>query len=283
MATPFPTQAFNSADGRFSFIVLDLTSTADPQLEATNAYGDDDPDNAPLQVASKGVTLTGTVSLSGPAGSRKWRVGWIQTIYPCRQAVTYERPADNYRGKLVCTIDRSRRDGDLADDGGHCIWYATSDSSKEIAPSSPVIVEMDDQPNVSFHDVYNGKAADWIKGWKGIAVEGTKSFCSWLIAEAADDHEIVYLYHVVWECDYTTSLKDGRLVAPSGGTRIISHGPGQGSKTPNLEKDPIDEEDFPPKPDAALNAAKPAFTRAAPSSAVRNTPTLGARKQNPDG
>ncbi|GIH93738.1 hypothetical protein ACFFMN_21590 [Planobispora siamensis] len=260
MSIPFHSYAVKSADGSFSFTVLDVKCDVTPDLEATRDYADEDQDDADCQVAG-GVEFTGQISLAGPPASGKWQVGWIQTIYPCRQAVTYRSPDGSRLGKMVSDVTQSMRDGDPAHSvpGGHCIWYDMTQSSEPIEPSSsPVDVGMDDQPNVPFHDVYNGKAVPWIKGWKAVAVEGTKSFCTWLVAEATDDHEIVYLYHVIWECDYTTSLKDGQLVSPSGGTRIVSHGPGIGSKTPDLSDDSIDEDSFPYEPDADLLSAKPA-------------------------
>lgn len=277
--------SFTSADGAFTFTVEPVAIVL-KDVALTTKHAGDDQDGAPNQVTC-GVKFTATVGLAGPGSGRSWRTGWIQTIYPCGQSVTYQDPAGQKRGAMVSTQPAPMRDGDWPTSGGQrCIWYDTESSSAPIELGKPVKIGLSDQPNVPYHPKYKGQAAPWITDWNAIEVSGEKPFCSWLVAEAAeDDGELIYLYYIAWTCKYYASFADGKAVL-KGGVTLVEHGFGAGKFTPCLDLDPIDENTFPFLPDEKLLAAKPAkdkssvpFQRSTkPDGATADQRQAGARQ-----
>jgi hypothetical protein len=178
-------------------------------------------------------------------------VGWIQTIYPCKQSVTYAAPAGDQRGQMVSDVTKEIRDGDRADeDGKPGIWYETAQTFA-ITSAQDETVPLSDEPNVPFHPVYAGKAAPQFTGWKAVEISGEKIFRSWLVAydKRPKAQEIVFLYNVHWSVTYDGRTDaNGDLKPAGGGTKLLAHGPGQGSETPCLDEIPIDENTFPFKP-----------------------------------
>lgn len=251
-----------SVDGKTVFDLIDIkvNPTAPTGLEVTTEYQDDDQDGASHQLASRGIAFSGTVRLTASPDPAAWTVGWIQTLYTCQQAVTYQSPDDKSRqGAMVSDVTRKMRDGDLVDpnDTVPHIWVESGSSSTEIQVGASEEVAMDDNPNVPFHPQYAGQKAPWINGWKAVEISGSKPFCSWLIAYANATREIVYLYYVHWRVDFVGRLDSAGDMAPAGGgTTVVSHGVGKGTDDPVLDDDPIEEDTFPFEPDAALLSFK---------------------------
>src|SRR5256885_1117939 len=75
------------------FSVADLSITVKPDLCVSNRFTDEDPDKADLAVAADGVEFSATVTVPVAEMAGIWHVGWIQTIYPCGQSVTYQNPS----------------------------------------------------------------------------------------------------------------------------------------------------------------------------------------------
>lgn len=248
------------------FRVTDLKIIVEPSLCVSNRFTDEDPDQADLAVAADGVEFSATVTVPATEMAGTWHVGWIQTIYPCHQSVTYKNPSGPGLGNMVSTLSRAMADGDAAEDSDeshdgdearvaeHWAWY---EDPAECNAGGSVSVSMDDQPNVPFHTQYKGSKAPWIAGWHAMAVAGQKPFCTWLAAEAPDG-EIVYLYHVAWAVDFGATLADGKLTEATGGTLITKEGQGKGDDEPCLESKTIADEDPPFLPDEELKKLKPA-------------------------
>lgn len=260
-------------DRMSGFSVTDLNILVEPGLSVSNSFTDEDPDKADLAVAADGIKFSATVTVPADEMAGTWHVGWIQTIYPCRQSVTYKNPSGPGLGNMVSTLSRAMADGDAAEDSGeshdgsdesqdgdetggaeHWAWY---EDPAECNAGGSVSVSMDDQPNVPFHTQYKGSNAPWIAGWHAMAVAGQKPFCTWLAAEAPDG-EIVYLYHVAWTVDFGATLDSGKLTEATGGTLTRKKGEGKGDDEPCLESKTIADEDPPFLPDEELEKLKPA-------------------------
>lgn len=256
-----------SGDRMSRFGVTARRITVKPTLLVSPNFTDEDPDGANLAVAADGVQFSARVTVPETEVEGTWHVGWIQTVYPGSQSVTYQAPSGPGRGNMVATLGRAMADGDASGDGseaddgdetsgaGHWAWY---ENPAECNAGKSVTVEMDDQPNVPFHTRYHGSNAPWIKDWHAVATAGQKTFCTWLAAEAPDG-EIIYLYHVAWIVDFGATLADGELSGQTtGGARITNEGAGKGNLEPCLESKTIAEQDPPFLPDKELENAKPA-------------------------
>ena len=258
-------------DRMSGFSVADLSITVKPDLCVSNRFTDEDPDHANLAVAADGVKFSVTVTVPATEMAGSWHVGWIQTIYPCSQSVTYKDPSGPGQGNMVSTLNRAMADGDASEDSGeshdggdeshdgdetgdagHWAWY---EDPAECNAGDSVSVAMDDQPNVPFHTQYKGTNAPWIAGWHAVAVAGQKPFCTWLAAEAPDG-EIVYLYHVAWTVDFGATLAGDKLTEATGGTLIRKEGEGKGDDEPCLESRTIADEDPAFLPDEELKKIK---------------------------
>lgn len=260
-------------EGRMGgFSVADLSITVKPGLCVSNRFTDEDPDGADLAVAADGAEFSAMVTVPATEMAGTWHVGWIQTIYPCSQSVTYKDSSGPGLGNMIATVSRAMADGDASEDSGeshdggdeshggdesgdaeHWAWY---EDPTECNAGGSVSVAMDDQPNVPFHAEYKGSKAEWIAGWHAVAVSGQKPFCTWLVAEAPDS-EIVYLYYVAWTVDFGATLASGELTKATGGTFIIKQGEGKGDYEPCLESRTIADEDPRFLPDEELKKAKP--------------------------
>lgn len=283
---PKPVTSAKSRDEESEFTVDVLTLDVKQALKVTSGYAADGQDGATHQVASGGVKFSATVTLTGSGLDRKWRTGWIQTVLPCSQWVTYQNATGQVQGTMTSTQRSRARDGDTSPDGETlCIWYDTGTGSALVSPGGTVIVAMDDQPNVPFHPAYAGKNVPGIKGWKAVGTAGDKNFCSWLVAEAENDKEgakeIVYLYFFVWTCDFGAVLQDGALVSFTGSTNITSQGPGKGDLDPCFDLVSIDEDDFPYEPDDVLKTARAPFQKSAATGGLKRTVATTNRGQKP--
>jgi hypothetical protein len=250
----------DAGDFKLSALKLDAlpglkVTTTDPrdlELQKSSDFADH-------QLESYGVDFWITVTVPATAASGMWRVGWIQTIYPCHQSATYQDPSGKRQGKMTATVANAMSDGIRVrgEHKGHWAWAEDIDDIATCEAGGSVTAKTGDQPNVAFHRQYQGNAVEWIKGWKAVATSGTSSFCTWLVAEAPDG-TISYLYHVVWHVDFGTTLKDGTIAESTGGTFITGQGPGKGDLEPCIAVRVISDQEPPYLPDQDLLAANPA-------------------------
>lgn len=212
-------------------------------------------DGGSYALTSERITFSATVEVAATAEG-EWTMGWIQTIYPCSQSVTYQNPDGTVQGNMTSTVGAAEADGVSQEDTGHWAWNEPNPDT--CLPGKPVTVHADDQPNVPFSEPYNGrKGAEWIKGWNAIATSGRMNFCTWLVAEAPNKN-IEYLYYVVWHVDFGATLKNGKIVKSTGGLAVTEKGEGKGPFEPTLCPKVIQSDEHPYLPDQALVAAKPA-------------------------
>lgn len=282
---PKPVASATSRDKKSEFTVDVLTLDVKQGLNVTSAFAADGQDGATHQVASGGVKFSATVTLTGSGSDRKWRTGWIQTVLPCGQSVTYQNATGKGQGTMTSAQGSPARDGDQSPDETLCIWYDTGTGSALVSPGGTVTVAMNDKPNVPFHPAYAGTKVPGIKGWKAVGTAGDKTFCTWLVAEAENDKEspkeIVYLYFVDWTCNFGATLQDGALLSFTGGTKITNKGPGKGELVPCLDLVAIEEEDFPFEPDDVLKDFRPFQRSAAPGDRQRTVATTNRGQKPP--
>jgi hypothetical protein len=201
------------------------------------------------------IEFIAQVQVAETAANGDWNVGWIQTVYPSIHSVTYQHPSGDPRGKRIATIAVPLADGVMGDNG-HWAW---SDGIPDtLTAGQPATVRADDQPSVPFRQPYNYGEPSWVEGWNAVATSGHKIFGTWLVAETPDQ-EVEYLYHVAWNVDFGTILKNGEIESVTGQLAITSQGPGQGALVPVFCDQTINDADYeiPYLPDADLLKAKP--------------------------
>jgi len=200
-------------------------------------------------LGTEGIKFCGTVKVAETAAKGDWSVGWIQTIYPCGQSVTYQNPAGTAQAKMTSTVAEAEADGISQEDTRHWAW---SEHVPDICqPGESVTASADDQPNMPFREPYDRDKPEWIKGWKAIATSGSMQFCTWLVAEAPTKN-IEYLYHVVWHVDFGARLKDGAIEEITGKLAVTGQGEGKGPCAPCLSAKVIDSDEHPYLPDQDL-------------------------------
>jgi hypothetical protein len=195
--------------------------------------------NGSYAVKAHRIEFSATVKVAETAAEGTWKVGWIQTIYPCSHSVTYQSPSGPAQGKMTATVPAPVADGVSQEDTGHFAWSEHVPDEGEAGQQ--VTATADDEPSVPFRKEHDGKEADWMKGWAAVATSGSMSFGTWLVAESPGG-AIEYLYHVDWHVDFGTTLADGEIVAATGKLAITKRGPGQGDLKPCLSPSVINDD-----------------------------------------
>jgi hypothetical protein len=84
----------------------------DPPRKANGSYA----------VKAHRIEFSATVKVAETAAEGSWKVGWIQTIYPCSHSVTYQSPSGQAQGKMTATVPAPVADGVSQANTGHFAW-----------------------------------------------------------------------------------------------------------------------------------------------------------------